>query len=652
MMFKAYKKMSREKSEWSQIAVVVMMVAYIVWFSFLSIRQHEAFMTGGLDLGNFDQTVWNTSRGQFLRMTTVEGLYSRLGGHVEPILLLLVPLYWVMPDPRTLLVVQTVVLASGAWAAYRLSAWKLEYPAAGVAMAAVYLLSPVVEGANLFDFHPVSFAAALLLFATYYMLRGDFGRFALFAGLTAFCKEEMPAVVVLMGLYVWIIGHDRRGGGLATGAIVWFLVANLLIIPAFSPIGQNIHYVRYAELGGGLGEMARTALTDPRRVWQVATEPAKLNYLLKLLFPVGYLSLLAPVVLLLSTPSLAVNILSGYPLMYEVDLQHYSAPIWPFVLAAAILGIKLAMRGLEKVSGVRRGFLVGILVGYVVFLSFFNHLVRGRTPLSSTFVMPQVTAHDRLAARFLNQIPPKAVISAQNPFVSHLSHRSNVYIFPRVDDDTEWLLFDVGVEVPQEIYPFDNWPAYYATVTRFLNEETFGLVDAADGYLLLRRGAPARSLPESFYTFAWADSVPTGAEVAAEFGAVARLVGLDIELTGVPAVAVRSWWNQGDRPPPGWALMVALADLGCPGGLDEQWTPLPVTRWYPPADWQPEIIVRDQVDLAVPPGTPADCIGVWLGLMDEDGRPVATPVRIESTGKWTMKVEGSKLSVRLAGEGL
>lgn len=129
------------------------------------------------------------------------------------------------------------------------------------------------------------------------MLRGEFGRFALFAGLVACCKEEIPAVVMLMGLYVWVVGRDRRGAWLAAGAAAWFLVANLLIIPAFSPLGENIHYDRYAELGGGLSEMVRTALSDPGWVWQVASEPAKINYLIKLLFPVGYLPLVLGVIL-------------------------------------------------------------------------------------------------------------------------------------------------------------------------------------------------------------------------------------------------------------------------------------------------------------------------------------------------------------------
>jgi len=108
---------------------------------------------------------------------------------------------------------------------------------------------------------------------------------------------------------------------------------------------------------------------------------------------------------------------------------------------------------------------------------------------------------------------------------------------------------------------------------------------------------------------------------------------------------------RGHDPPAGWALGVALADLGCPASLDERWALLPVARWYLPADWRPDVIVQDQVDLALPSGTPADCVGVRLGLVDENGQLMAVPVRIESTGRWTMVVEDSTLSVRLTGEG-
>jgi len=639
--------MKHLKWSWAEITVVLLILVYIVWFSFLSIRQHNAFMTGGLDLGNVDQALWNTSRGRFLQMTTMDGQWSRLGLHAEPILLFLVPLYWIIPDPRTLLVVQTVILAAGAWAAFRLAQWKLHSSLAGVVFAAVYLMAPVVQGANLFQFHAVTFTATFLLFAVYYMLRGQFVWFSLFAILAVLCKEEISLIVMLMGVYFWFTQQDRRGIWLSAGIFVWFLAANLLIIPAFSPVGENIHYARYARVGGGLSGMVHTLLTNPLQIWSVATEPAKLDYLMKLLFPVGFLSLFSPIVLALALPSLAVNILSDHEPMYVVDLQHYSASIWPFVLASAVLGIAVVVQGLRRVTRVSHGFLVAVLIACVVIFSLFNHLLRGKTPLSVVFSMPEITSHDQLAARFMDQIPADAVVSAQNPFVSHLSHRPHVYIFPRVDNDTEWVLLDIGGG-GRGIYPFDNWAEYHLAANDILHDETFGVVDAADGYLLLQQGASARPLPEDFYSFAWADNVPQDSQVMVKFGSAATLVGLEIEKTGADAVAVRTWWEQGDQPEQEQSLGTALADFDCPQDLSTQWSTLPVMRWYHPKDWKPDAIVWDQTYLALPPDTPAHCVGIQLAVVDANESPIQTEaVELESIGRWQMAAEDEILIITL-----
>ena len=57
-------------------------------------QQHRTFLTNGLDLGNVDQALWNTAQGRFLYFTLMAPVQSRLALHVEPILLLFVPFYW------------------------------------------------------------------------------------------------------------------------------------------------------------------------------------------------------------------------------------------------------------------------------------------------------------------------------------------------------------------------------------------------------------------------------------------------------------------------------------------------------------------------------------------------------------------------------
>ncbi len=51
-------------------------------------------------------------------------------------------------------------------------------------------------------------------------------------------------------------------------------------------------------------------------------------------------------------------------------------------------------------------------------------------PLSPGFMWPQKTAHVALAQAFLRQIPPQASLSAQSSLVPHMSHRTDIYLFP------------------------------------------------------------------------------------------------------------------------------------------------------------------------------------------------------------------------------
>jgi uncharacterized membrane protein len=107
-------------------ALWVLVVLYAVTFSAMSIHRHAVFETHGYDLGNADQTVYNTLHGCLFCFTNMDGiemdgLESRLALHFEPILLPVSLTYLLYSSPVTLLVLQTVVLALGAWPAFLLA---------------------------------------------------------------------------------------------------------------------------------------------------------------------------------------------------------------------------------------------------------------------------------------------------------------------------------------------------------------------------------------------------------------------------------------------------------------------------------------------------------------------------------------------------
>src|SRR4029450_1844664 len=91
---------------------VVATGAYAAIFAFITITRHLNLMTHALDLGQYVQIVWSMASGYGPRMSLPE--MHAWGDHLSPILWGLVPLFWIVPGPETLLVVQAFGFHHGA----------------------------------------------------------------------------------------------------------------------------------------------------------------------------------------------------------------------------------------------------------------------------------------------------------------------------------------------------------------------------------------------------------------------------------------------------------------------------------------------------------------------------------------------------------
>ena len=118
--------LSRERSTSSAVATVrdrswaiAVWGAMAVWSVVLFVVVREGFVgfrVGRFDLGNMVQAVWSTTQGRPLEVThgaTGEQMV-RLGGHVDPFLVLLAPAWVAWPSPLVLGLAQIVAVSSGA----------------------------------------------------------------------------------------------------------------------------------------------------------------------------------------------------------------------------------------------------------------------------------------------------------------------------------------------------------------------------------------------------------------------------------------------------------------------------------------------------------------------------------------------------------
>ena len=631
--------------------------------------RHDAYITSAEDLGIMDQAVWSTLHGQMLHMTicnivndtncyTNNGI-TRFAIHFEPILFPISLLYIFWPDPRTLLVLQSLIVASGAFPAFWLARLRLRNELAAVVIAVLYLLYPAQQQATVYDFHAVTLTAAFLLFTLYFLYMRKTVWLFVFAILSMACKEEIPAVILLFGLWSIVFQQRWRSGlGLAVLAAVW-LGVGYWIMHSFSPVGHPLLISRYAQLGSNPLQIVRTVLLHPYGILrQYVFEHYHLTYLRILLSPVGYLPLLAPWALVLAVPSLALNLLSSEPNMRSGYFQ-YNAEIVPVLIFATIEGIvvllwiaqwllnrmqhtqgeqtvqerRMPVRPSRLVLWVHVILLIGLL-SYATYNMVRADEVRGAMPFSvvnedpfqgaveytPTYQWPQTNAHIALAQHFIDMIPANASVSAQSHLVPHISERSNIYLFPYADDRADYIFLDVTGNT----YPLISF-SYIDEVKRVLLYGNYGIVAAQDGYLLLKRGLPSVGIsPHSFYQnssdvghllpnlpaqfCSFINDVPprmqhvSGVSFTASDSstAVLSLTGIYVETPSVYSLSSGSMqismlWKVNAPTQIPTRIMVIVADTN---GKDHFATiDFPALEWCPTTTWQPGAVYSTISDI-------------------------------------------------------
>jgi uncharacterized membrane protein len=422
----------------TRILLAGAIAAYAAGFAALSALRHEAFITGRFDLGNMVQAVWSTAHGDPLRMTSLRGdQISRLAAHVDPILVLFAPLWWIWPSPQMLLAVQAIVIALGAVPVFLLARKHLASSRAALGFALAYLLYPATGWLTLNEFHPVALATPLLLFAFWYLDEERLLPFALFALAAAACKEEIPLVIAGFGVW-YAVAHRSWAAGTAIAlvGVAWAAVAIGVVIPHYNAGAESDFYGRYSEVGGSAGGILKTAFTHPLRIIEAGFSGRDLHYLLDLVAPLAALSLLAPLVLVAALPELAINLLSSTTTQTSIHF-HYTAGLIPPLMVGAIFGAKRLSRWTFPVAA---AIVLAAIVGNYRLgpIPGWRHIPGGQTFQATA---GRVTDHDRIAQSALRLIPGDAVVSATNTLGAHLSARRRVLSFPYIED-SKWIAAD------------------------------------------------------------------------------------------------------------------------------------------------------------------------------------------------------------------
>jgi uncharacterized membrane protein len=394
-------------------------------YSTLAVRHQVDVRTGAYDLGIFDQAIRNYAA---LRppIVVIKGPgFNLLGDHFHPILMLLGPIYALVPSVMTLLVAQAFLFALAAAPLVNWAKRSLGTPTA-VVVGIVYGLSYGIASAVGFDFHEIAFAVPLLAFSLSALGQGRLGAASAWAIPLVLCKEDL-GVTAVAGIGVLIAWRGARRLGIITAVVG--VAATVLEITVLLPyFNTNGTYAYWGKVAGGpsLLQVAFSHLDE------------KLFTLLVTFALTGLIALFSPIALI-ALPTLAWRFVTNDANYWGTQF-HYSAVLMPIVVAAMIDGlIRLRRRDTRLLKWASRVALVaslGVTVALIPshsFVQFFQAWLWQGNPHIGT-----INAE-------LAKIPNGATVSASDDIVPQLTDRTTVTVFglrPLDAARPQWILVD------------------------------------------------------------------------------------------------------------------------------------------------------------------------------------------------------------------
>ncbi|NTU46088.1 DUF2079 domain-containing protein [Candidatus Roizmanbacteria bacterium] len=348
--------------------VVGVTLLYITFFSTLAILRLITVHSHYYDLGIMDQTVFNTATGHFLELTNPHqggNTSSRLAIHFDPLLAIFAPIYALYSNPAVLLVGQAVIVGLGIFLIYHIALSVLKSRAPAFGFALLFASNYIVQNAIMFDFHAVTLVMttllAMYLFFVIQPLKRTWINTAfgyLFLILSLMGKENVGLTTAFFGLYLLCILKRKVVGLTVVGiSLLTMIAVNAFIIPHFSyGLSPSVSYYDIKHPASLLA-----------RLWDIHT----FEYVLGLIMPVGFLSLVSPLSLLVGVPEILVNLTSSNANMSSFAFQ-YTSVIIPFVFISAINGYGVLLRKIPIMNKAKIG------------LTLFSFLLAGNCLLIAT----------------------------------------------------------------------------------------------------------------------------------------------------------------------------------------------------------------------------------------------------------------------------
>ncbi|MFA6908512.1 MAG: DUF2079 domain-containing protein [Patescibacteria group bacterium] len=393
-------------------------LVYAVIFCTLSAVKLNLHLYNALDLGIYNQVFWNSVHGNLFGMTIHPQNY--FGDHFEPFIFFLLPVYGLFQHPLTLLILQTLALASGAWPLYRIARRSIGVRYAAL-IAILYLANPFIQNANAFEFHMLPFAVPLILWMIDAYMQKRYRTFLLLMIISLLVREDVSLVVIGMGLLALVERRTKSWSLVPIIAGLVWLGGSLLFISSMNPDGVYKFFSYYTP-----GSSESSVLQSFASLFPKFISLGNLALLFALLLPFLGIPLRAPRMLIPGILVAGELFLTGFT---ELILKtHYSVLLLPVLFVATIEGVRSLQErppAFAKFLPHRNAFLFGMLG----MTSLYGILTFSPLPelVHTLLTYPQRAEVAAGLDNALQQTMPADKIASGFSLLPDVSGRSNVY---------------------------------------------------------------------------------------------------------------------------------------------------------------------------------------------------------------------------------
>ncbi len=523
-----------------------------------------------------------------------------LGNHMVLILYIIAPLYLIFPSATLLLYVQTLVLAAGAWAIFRLAKLELS-PGWGFVLAAAYLIYPPLIYLNLYEFHPIALASTFILYALLYWKQNAFLPFLLMLLLAGSCQENISLMAI--GFGVFAIVERKRWWWIVTPVILGAAYFAIVVLSVMPHLNDTVNFqTLYAHLGNSMPEIAFTILRHPLKTLQLITEPAKLSFLKELFAPLGFLPLLSPLTWIPAGLILAQRLLSNRP-TETVTIFHYQAEFIPFVFVSTIYAIRRLQALPIRILNVMPKILA---IGFPILAA----IAGGVIPLTCHYWAPPAAGLPLIKAKqtIVKSIPETARIAATFEFLAPLSGHDALYSLHHISSGTytlstkpyptpktlDTILLDTNDRLtfsPNGFYQ----PTTYLRLQGLLKTGHWKLLAHAESMLALQRvEAQDPRLPLAQQVAAIPKTASTNIFQEANTGFVLRAFEGYAE-SNTSFSVIHLYWETSATGPPDADMLLSIQEAKA---TVYETILSPGSRFWPPQSWPSNAIIRDEHRIA------------------------------------------------------